>query len=161
MSTKHKVSELQDELLDAAVAIAEGKPYRLYSVSFDNRFSKVRCMVARGRHPESIRRMADYDEMFEPSSPWNKGPAQALEIIERERIDTDPPQDHEIGAPDGWSAIVLSAPDDGRRAWQCGPTMQVAAMRAWVRSKLGEEVEIAEVSVPEKFPFWKRLEAQE
>lgn len=158
---KHKVSELEGELLDAAVAIAEGKPYRLYSVSFDNRFSKVRCMVARGRHPESNRRMSDYDEMFEPSSPWNKGPAQALEIIERERICICPGSLEQPGAMLWEAAMPAQDGFPAEEAYITGPTLQIAAMRSYVASKIGEEVEIADVSVPEKFPFWKRLEAEE
>lgn len=164
---KHKVSELEGELLDAAVAIAEGRPYRLYSVSFDNRFSKVQCMVARGGHPESIRRMSDYDVMFEPSSPWRLGPSQALEIIEREHIEWEYLHDEPEAVK--YCAFVrdFTKPIYGQKdaymeiARARGPTARAASMRAFVASRLGAEVEIADVSVPEKYPFWKRLEAEE
>lgn len=159
---KHKVSEIEGELLDAAVAIAEGKPYRLYEVSFDNRFSKVRCMVARHRQPEICRRMADYEDMYEPSSPWNNGPRQALEIIERERIELRPMEAGGMfmGEPQLERHWLARHPTPCKLN-ESGPTMQIAAMRAYVAAKLGEEVEIADVSVPEKFPSWKRLEAGE
>ncbi len=155
---KYKVSELEGDLLDAAVAKAEGHLYRRYSVSFDNRFSKVCCMIARHSQTEISRRMADYGEMFQPSAPWDKGPEQFVTIMEREKIMVDPPRDDDDRQPAGWSAIVLTAPDNGSRVWEYGPTAQIAAMRAWVASKFGDEVDIDDVSVPERFPFWKRLE---
>jgi len=50
-------------------------------------------------------------------------------IIERERICIEPPEDHEIGTRDAWSACHW----DGD--WRCGPTPLIAAMRAFVASK--------------------------
>lgn len=61
--------------------------------------------------------------------------AQGGPIIERENISTTNPFGHHQGA--GWCA--------GRRTnnYQvCGPTALIAAMRCYVASKLGDEVEI-------------------
>jgi hypothetical protein len=113
---KHKVSELEGELLDAAVAKTIGFSLRL---------------TAEGSR--------EWWQFFEPSlkqwcavlpfsTDWiNGGP-----IIGIERISLD----YEIAEG---SPVAASLPD---QAWLVGPTALVAAMRAYVASEFGEEVEL-------------------
>jgi hypothetical protein len=65
---------------------------------------------------------------YSPSTSW----AQGGPIIERERINISD------DGGDGWKA------DDSIGHWGYGPTPLLAAMRCYVASKLGEEVEIPE-----------------
>lgn len=65
---------------------------------------------------------------FNPSTNW----AQGGKIIERERIEL------RDARGDGWAA------DDNLRATQYGETPLVAAMRCYVASKLGDNIEIPE-----------------
>ena len=68
----------------------------------------------------------DGEGAYSPSTDWSQGGP----IIERERLD--------IYGYDGenWCA------NDNLRATQYGPTPLIAAMRCYVASKLGDEVEI-------------------
>lgn len=113
---KHKTEELEGALLDAAVAIAVGEDP-----------TKVQPL----RYSRSWR---------------DAGP-----IIERERISLMQPEDS-----GDWQAGIDPYAAEGRcysddqdpptvqfRAFrQSGPTPLIAAMRAFVASKLGEEVEL-------------------
>lgn len=74
---------------------------------------------------------------------YSTDPTQGFAIIEREAIDvvaygaaTSTPKN-----PDYWEASV-AMPDE--IVVQTGPTPLIAAMRAYVCSKLGEEVEVPE-----------------
>ncbi len=72
---------------------------------------------------------------YSPSSVWSQGGP----IIEREGIQTTP--------VDGivWAAIVHKHIfDDDLECFQTGLTPLIAAMRCYVASKLGDEVEIPE-----------------
>jgi hypothetical protein len=69
--------------------------------------------------------VSDY---FQPSTDWEQGGA----IIECERIEL-----RDAGG-DGWAA------DDNLRATQYGATPLIAAMRCYVASKLGDEIEVPE-----------------
>lgn len=77
---------------------------------------------------------------FYPSTNW----AQGGPIIERERIDLFT----EKGTPESWVASVARYQNGaklvGWRRHQYGPTPLIAAMRCYVASKLGDEVEIPE-----------------
>jgi len=76
--------------------------------------------------------------MFRPSTSWQEGGP----IIEREEISSY----HEIPAMRDsiWQARPsLSAKGAGGR-WGIGPTPLIAAMRCYVASKLGEEIDIPE-----------------
>ena len=110
---KHKVSELEGALLDAAVAKAEG--YELDSDG-DNR---------------TVRDNGGAPSRWRPSTDWTQGGP----IIERERIATYPPLC--VGDYDEWEATV-----GGKMVGERGPTPLIAAMRAYVASKFGEEVEL-------------------
>ncbi len=68
---------------------------------------------------------------FSPSTDW----AQGGPIIERECIFIAPTWDGEVA---GSSARA------SRTAWIEGPTPLIAAMRCYVASKLGDEIEIPE-----------------
>ena len=75
------------------------------------------------------------DDAFTPSTDW----AQGGPIIERECI--------EVGRQGGEWIACIDVPENGdwEAAGQYGPTLLIAAMRCFVQSKLGDEVEIPEV----------------
>jgi hypothetical protein len=115
---KHKVSELDGPLLDAAVALANG-----WTIEGGH-------ICIRGRPIFATR-------VYTPTKTWDMGGP----IIEREHIT--------VAWEDGeWLAIwpvdestiagaVLACVNT-----QAGPTALIAAMRAYVASKLGDEVEL-------------------
>jgi len=132
--TKHKVAELEGALLDAAVALAGGLAvvYRsggqpAFELPFDPEGPAHEFNVgeAMWRH-------------FKPSTEWSDGGP----IIERERIAI---------IEDGyrcteWDAYVRGyySSDEGLAGdgSESGPTPLIAAMRAYVASKFGGEVEL-------------------
>lgn len=128
---KYKVSEIEGALLDAAVAKAEGHNFRIYDEA-DSPLGRPMVTAWPEFHDETSR------EQYEPSVTFGIGGP----IIERERITLNPGNwdDSEWTAscpvwyPDG-SASYSDA--DGR-----GATPLIAAMRAYVASKFGEEVEL-------------------
>lgn len=81
-----------------------------------------------------------YSSAYNPSTNW----AQGGPIIEREGItvQTDPTD----AIPDAWSAYFRGAlfNDDGTDFFRNGPTPLIAAMRCFVASKLGDEVDVPE-----------------
>lgn len=120
---KHKVAELEGALLDAAVSIAEGSiPGRDFRIETGQ--------------------MRRYSECWSEAGP----------IIERERMLLGPPSSgasmyDDWGSSDGGSADAFKdakwwarAPNTKRNSY--GPTPLIAAMRAFVASKFGEEVEL-------------------
>lgn len=118
---KHKTAELTGEALNQAVALANAEDAGVVSY-------------------------ADYAGMWEYGGP----------IIERERIALNfyatkkdgrywgssllDEQGCEVPHPDPAQHALMS--DGFCPAWACGPTPLIAAMRAFVSSKLGEEVEL-------------------
>lgn len=112
---KHKTSELTGALLDAAVAKAEGLPYK---VSGAEKISKTLVMA-----------LGPIGEPWFPSSLWGHGGP----IIEREKITVGPA----MGRDGWWAGDPKSHRNDGY-----GPTPLIAAMRAYVASKLGDEVDL-------------------
>jgi hypothetical protein len=120
---KHKVAELEGALLDAAVAKAEGDALP----NFWRDPEDGTCWSRPGR------------EEWKPSARWDQGGP----IIERERIYLC----HEPW-PDvaGWEAGIefeaLESGGYGSRFAAAGPTPLIAAMRAYVASKFGDEVEL-------------------
>lgn len=119
---KHRVAELEGSLLDAAVAKAEGRLYRLFPAEGQRR---AYCESFDGER---------WDEI-EPSRFWSDGGP----LIERENIaflpasqvDTNPPFITWRAAPVGYEGTAMH-----------GPTHLIAAMRAYVASKFGDEVEL-------------------
>ena len=72
----------------------------------------------------------EYGPGFRPSTNWEDGGP----IIERERINVDPSPD----SPEWYSYY------DNHGAWYAGHRPLIAAMRCYVASKLGDEVDIPE-----------------
>ena len=70
-------------------------------------------------------------QLYDPTENWSQGGP----IIEREGIQITP----------GWSAIIhKNIFIDGLECFMQGPTALIAAMRCFVASRLGEEVEVPE-----------------
>lgn len=123
---KHKVSELTGALLDAAVAKAEGHKAQICGSD---------CLID---PPEEFHALIK----FSPSRDAELG----LSIIEREQITVVASTGHGGSEPLEWSADVGAfhhyidepLPLMGGR----GPTPLIAAMRAYVSSKFGDEVEL-------------------
>jgi len=112
-----KTSELTDPALDWAVCEASGFFAGYTQFRSGRAFLKV-YGVARNSH-------------LHPSTNW----AQGGPIIERELIAMSP----YLYTDDAWQA-TLATPDKHYCAY--GPTPLTAAMRCFVSSKLGDEVEI-------------------
>lgn len=124
--TTYKTDELDGALLDAAVAKAEGFP-SFWIAPGDNGRNES-CVLGPSRAED-----ARFD--WCPSSTWEQGGP----IIEREKISM------EYCAALDWSAVHGEAftgicPPYG--AVLRGETALIAAMRAYVASKLGETVEL-------------------
>ena len=118
---KTRTSELIDLALDWAVAKCEGlQPLIHYN------FQKGRHVVP---HPY----YEGFDYGFFPSTDW----AQGGPIIERERINT-------IVTFTGETWIGHIGHDGNYAFHQTGPTPLVAAMRCYVASRFGEEIDVPE-----------------
>jgi hypothetical protein len=74
-------------------------------------------------------------DAYTPSTDW----AQGGPIIEREEIALEPMTHDEHG--DGWLATRVEGP---AVCMEFGPTMLIAAMRCYVASHLGDEVDVPE-----------------
>jgi hypothetical protein len=118
---KHAVATLKGALLDAAVAKAEDLPVHpgrgdfVFATGFDHVWA--------------------HERQF--STDWAHGGP----IIERERIELL--QMHTLPEPALWMASPVISMQDGEISsdWH-GPTPLIAAMRAYVASKFGDEVEL-------------------
>jgi hypothetical protein len=115
---KIKTSELTGAALDWAVAEADGTP--IY------------------RSGKTMTRMdMDGNVYWQPSTDWAHGGP----IIEREEISTS----REFASSRvEWAAWTPAPIRDDAEAFGYGPTPLIAAMRCYVASKLGDEVEIPE-----------------
>jgi hypothetical protein len=118
---RHKVADLDGALLDAAVAKAAGI------------VARVECFMTNPPTPLACWRLMEDGRVnflagpFSPSLQWFQGGP----IIERERIDV-------LAVGLAWRAVRMK----GKAVAADGPTPLVAAMRAYVASKLGEEVDL-------------------
>jgi hypothetical protein len=120
-----KTSELNGDALDWAVAKCEG-----YEIDSNG------CAVKDG--------IAEFNlDCFNPSEVW----AQGGPIIEREEIELkvlasciDLKKHPTYKSGDAWEANLW--PADVDLIEYCGPTPLIAAMRCYVASKLGDEVEV-------------------
>jgi len=113
-----KVSELQGAALDWAVAKCEGVAVEYINDGIN------RCLLM----PMGGR--------FNPSTDWSQGGP----IIERERISVCTEF-----ATDEWAAWSPAPTLDNaelQRAFGYGPTPLIAAMRAFVVSRLGDEIDV-------------------
>ena len=123
---KIKTSELTGAALDWAVAKCEG----LLCFGWEDDMGLLKITFSTGE--------AEY---YAPSIKWEQGGP----IIEREGIATSPLPDNSWRAYAPMSTRVLN----GREtfSWEHkgnGPTPLIAAMRCYVASKLGDEVDIPE-----------------
>ena len=108
-----KTSELTGAALDWAVSVADG-------VKVNVRFRNLTYI------PKGKRALYKYS----PSTNW----AQGGPIIEREKIRLDTTWNYEDGQ---WGARI-----DSVGGWWQGETPLIAAMRCYVASKLGDEVDV-------------------
>lgn len=137
---KHKTSELDGCELDSAVAVALNLPVR-YIVDGAHLARKQDAPFDTGPDAE------DFEAVFRPSLYWAHGGP----ILERERIcvefygthwgaeprdlkgrqlpDLSPEKHKQMS--DGWCPVMAD-----------GPTPLIAAMRAYVASRLGDEVDL-------------------
>lgn len=120
---KFKTRELIDDALDCAVALAHGWVTFPTDSGGGDRF----WYINPDQGPLSS---VAYREDFTPSTDWGQGGP----IMERERIGLEPPE----GSVVYWTAVL---PDTTR---VMGMTPLIAAMRCYVLSKLGDEIEIPE-----------------
>ena len=122
---KVKVSEAKGQVLNYLVAKAMGKT--IYP-SKSGRWMTANYGDFNHRHGAP---------WFEPTTSW----AQGGPIIKRERINLSAYQLDENGNEnEGWQAW----PNYGMSDWyMTGPTPLIAAMRCYVASKLGDEVEVS------------------
>ena len=121
-----KTAELTGATLNWAVAMCEGWKY---TTARDNT----------GQYPWLVKVGKDIDpKQYRPSSNW----IQAGPIIERERLQISPGLAHDEHR---WSAVRYDHLfDDDLDCFMGGNTPLIAAMRCYVASKLGAEVEIPE-----------------
>ena len=113
-----KTSELTGAALDWAVARCEGRNDVYYAES-------IKQMVWEGTYPMDDTELGYVLYQYLPSTDW----AQGGPIIERERL---------LLRPYGLSWECSMGGDN----WFKGPTPLIAAMRCYVASKLGDEIEI-------------------
>lgn len=117
---KIKTSELSDEKLNWAVAKCNGK-----GIEFDD--PRDPWLVVDGIADQPL-------HSYTPSTDWSQGGP----IIERERISIRP----DVASPLIRAFVIR--PPNGLSHRYVGPTPLIAAMRCYVASKLGDEVEIPE-----------------
>lgn len=110
-----QVAEATELQLDWLVAKCEGAQ----GIRFDGEFWRVHFGGA---------------EEYLGNLDFSTNPAQGQPILERERIGT---YFYELPT-EGWAASIFDKPN------YLGPTMLIAGLRAYVASKLGDEVEVPE-----------------
>ena len=125
---KVKTSELTGPVLDWAVAKCEGKNGVLHDDGI------TRCIVVAA--PSGV-----YKGTWRPSINW----AQSGPIVEREIGNLWKNNKLDPNEPDVWTAAAYhKAPDGTMLYYEDGPTPLIAAMRCFVSSKLGDEVDVPE-----------------
>jgi hypothetical protein len=118
---KYKVSELEGALLDAAVAKAEGHQIEVDNVG-----------------PVMLIDTGKFKGRVEPA-PWSSSWAYGGPLIQREDLYV-----YRVSYSDEslreWASGHSRDLEDGGQS--CGPTPLIAAMRAFVASKFGDEVDL-------------------
>jgi hypothetical protein len=128
---KIKTSELQGAALDWAVAKCEKMDIEIRPAGTCGRPLYV-LAAKEGYTPWT----------WEPSTNWSyAGP-----IIEREKLTVAPSDQKSYVEQEAWTSYRIKTlfTDQGDIDYQTGPTPLIAAMRCYVASKLGDEVEIPE-----------------
>lgn len=127
--TIHKTAELEGHNLNAAVAQALGMTTRIKAWG-DGRpvFMAYNAPFVCGPSDD------EFGYEFEPSTRWDHGGP----LIARERINLTCCY---MDKPAAWSAEMEFVSGGIMGFWK-GPTPLIAAMRAFVASKLGDEVEL-------------------
>lgn len=124
---KIKTAELIGPALNWAAAVADKRTI-LRTLCKD--------IVVRGRRADGSE-ILDDSYSFIPSEAWSQGGP----ILEREKLELR-------CNDDGWQAFCFGFPvakaHRGQRIWASGPTPLVAAMRCFVASRMGDEIEIPE-----------------
>jgi len=120
---KIKTAELTGAALDWAVATCE------HAVKRPNYGEP--CFNAKSKRIYETEGLRQIGVNFEPSTNWTQGGS----IIERERLSLQ--YSGYKGRP-----YYATHPNAGRKAQRDGPTPLIAAMRCYVASKLGDEVDI-------------------
>lgn len=129
---KHKVSELEGALLDAAVAKALGAAVRIAEGPMGDAMCFARGSTSGPKHGPTWKA----EVPFCPSTDWGDGGP----ILYGERIGFAQAFDHATGLlPDEW--VALPAGECGLRG-AVGPTPLIATFRYFVASKFGAEVEL-------------------
>lgn len=126
LNGKYKVADLDGAMLDAAVAKAEGRRFKFDRIHAPD--AKPFCLIA-GAHEEEPEQV--YWLTWVPSKRWDQGGP----IIEREEITTFPGGKFDPGWVAGFGI-------EGGRYMHEARTLLIAAMRAFVASKLGGEVDL-------------------
>lgn len=135
-----KVTELSGALLDYWVARTDETWKRAHEMfpawTLDPTFSGVELISSTSGEQECIlipnNPFRQDRKPFNPSSEWLYGGP----IIERERITISPAYRGE-----GWGAYINGCCYESDDPDQTGPTPLIAAMRAYVASKFGDEVQ--------------------
>lgn len=122
-----KTSELTGAALDWAVAKCNGKTLHYF---VDDPFNKDPWLTVDEIVDQPL-------HSYTPSTDW----AQGGPIIEREEISIS--RDFESGRIE-WAAWTPAPIRDDAEAFGYGPTPLIAAMRCFVASCLGDEVEVPE-----------------
>ena len=132
---KVKTADLIDKPLDYAVAMCKGSVTELAfdGIAYGFDLNGKTMVLTKGWAPSMS---------WHPSSNWSQGGP----IIEREVIDIQAKFNSGSNiVPKGqwyWQASTVN--EDDVAYWFDGPTPLIAAMRCYVASKLGDEVEIPE-----------------
>lgn len=133
---KHRVSELEGRALDMAVALAEG--YQWHDVPKDYYGENAgRALLPPGLL-ESGWQWPNIGPVRGFWPHYSTDPACGLAIIEREGMNLERVR----LKPVEWLADFGTDADGNIEGGTVGPTLLIAAMRAYVVSKLGEEIEL-------------------
>jgi hypothetical protein len=126
-----KTSELTGAALDWAVAKCEGRNDVYYAES-------VKQMLWEGTYEMDDTEIGYALYQYTPSTNW----AQGGPIIERECIGLRGPSIR----GNAWAAFIdLSGISQGPQHRHTGPTPLIAAMRCYVASKLGDDVDVPDM----------------
>ena len=127
-----KTSELIDQTLDWAVAKCEeinSQICRTNSCAEEKQGIKTHAIKYNQTwNAQGLERWSTYA----PSTDWSQGGP----IIEREKIDV------QVSCVKGWAAYINNDELTADLYQGLGPTPLIAAMRCFVASKLGDEIEI-------------------